>query len=58
MPGPNLQAAKDADGFTDLVIESYGAQLYMRKHLNSVHNMFYKPAGGKYLLKIKLPFQT
>ena len=47
MPGPNLQAAADVDGFDPLVVESYSAQLYLRKHLNQLHNMFYKPENGK-----------
>jgi hypothetical protein len=47
MPGPNLQAASDVDGFDPFVIESYAAQLYLRKHLNQLHNMFYKPDNGK-----------
>lgn len=46
MPGPNLQAAVDIDKFDSLVIESYAAQLHMRKHLNQLHNMFYKPVNG------------
>lgn len=47
MPGPNLQAAADVDGFDPLVVESYSAQLYLRKHLNQLHNMFYKPENGR-----------
>ncbi|RKF72256.1 putative c6 zinc finger domain-containing protein [Golovinomyces cichoracearum] len=43
MPGPNLQAAHHDDGFEENVIESYSAQLFLRKHLNSLHSMFYKP---------------
>jgi hypothetical protein len=45
MPPPNLQAAKDEDGFEELILESYSAQLYLRKHLNKLHNMFYNPEG-------------
>jgi hypothetical protein len=45
MPGPNLAAASN-DGFDPRIIESYGAQLYLRKHLNMLHNMFYKPRDG------------
>ena len=44
MPGPNLQAACD-EGFDQRIIESYSAQLFLRKHLNQLHNMFYKPDG-------------
>jgi hypothetical protein len=47
MPGPNLQAAVDVDGFHPFIIESYSAQLFLRKHLNQLHNMFYKPESGK-----------
>jgi hypothetical protein len=47
MPGPNLQAACDVDGFDRRIIESYSAQLFLRKHLNQLHNMFYKPDNGK-----------
>jgi len=47
MPGPNLQAASDIDGFDRRIIEAYSAQLFIRKHLNMLHNMFYKPGDGK-----------
>lgn len=43
MPGPNLEAAHREDGFEQDVIESYSAQLFLRKHLNSLHCMFYRP---------------
>lgn len=43
MPHPNMKAACEMDGFDERVIESYSAQLFLRKHLNSLHNMFYKP---------------
>lgn len=45
MPGPNLQHAVDVDGFDHMIIQSYTAQLFLRKHLNQLHNMFYKPEG-------------
>jgi hypothetical protein len=45
MPPPNLQAAQDIDGIDQIVLESYSAQLYLRKHLNMLHNMFYNPEG-------------
>lgn len=45
MPAPNLQAAQDKDGIDGIVLESYSAQLYLRKHLNMLHNMFYNPQG-------------
>lgn len=44
MPAPNYTAAI-RDGFGQHVIESYSAQLFLRKHLNQLHNMFYKPEG-------------
>jgi hypothetical protein len=45
MPPPNLQAAS-ADGITNIVLQSYSAQLYLRKHLNMLHAMFYNPEGA------------
>lgn len=42
MPHPNVGAAH-ADGFDKIVVESYTAQLCLRKHLNSLHSTFYKP---------------
>ena len=42
MPGPNLEAARKA-GFSPIVVESYAAQLFLRKHLNDLHSMFYNP---------------
>ncbi|KAH8820897.1 hypothetical protein F5884DRAFT_661141 [Xylogone sp. PMI_703] len=46
MPGPNLQAAANIDQIHPRVLESYAAQLFLRKHLNQLHNMFYKPDDG------------
>ena len=46
MPGLNLDALEKIDGFDSYTITSYAAQLHMRKHLNQLHNMFYKPANG------------
>lgn len=46
MPSPNLVAANEA-GFNSTVMESYAAQLFLRKHLNQLHNMFYKPENGE-----------
>ncbi|KAG9231951.1 hypothetical protein BJ875DRAFT_99840 [Amylocarpus encephaloides] len=43
MPVPNFKTAADIDGFDPLVVESYGAQLFLRKHLNQLHKMFYSP---------------
>jgi hypothetical protein len=48
MPGPNLRDATNVDGFDARVMESYSAQLYIRKHLNQLHNMFYRPENGKH----------
>ncbi|CAG8951092.1 hypothetical protein HYFRA_00006490 [Hymenoscyphus fraxineus] len=42
MPSPNLGVMQQ-DGFDPIVVESYSAQLFLRKHLNLLHNMFYKP---------------
>lgn len=47
MPHPNIQSIVDTGGVTPLIIESYIAQLFLRKHLNQLHNMFYKPEIGK-----------
>ncbi|KAF7933744.1 uncharacterized protein EAE98_003453 [Botrytis deweyae] len=42
MPSPNIvEAVKE--GFDQMVLLSYQGQLYLRKHLNQLHNMFYKP---------------
>jgi hypothetical protein len=46
MPGINFGAAVDVDKFDPWIIRSYAAQLSMRKHLNQLHNMFYKPVNG------------
>lgn len=44
LPNPNYTAAVQ-DGFDYRIIESYSAQLFLRRHLNQLHNMFYKPQG-------------
>ncbi|QSZ36517.1 hypothetical protein DSL72_006397 [Monilinia vaccinii-corymbosi] len=45
MPSPNIvEAVKE--GFDQNVLLSYQGQLYLRKHLNQLHNMFYKPDNG------------
>lgn len=47
MPSPNIvEAVKD--GFEEKIVSSYQGQLYLRKHLNRLHNMFYKPDNGMY----------
>lgn len=52
MPDPNLAAAVDSDKFDILVVESYSAQLNMRKHLNSLHTLFYQPGNGVLFLRL------
>jgi len=42
MPYPNISLAK-SHGFDDHVLQSYLAQLYLRKSLNQIHNMLYNP---------------
>jgi hypothetical protein len=46
MPGLNLYAAVEIDGFNPYIITSYAAQLSIQKHLNQLHNIFYKPVNG------------
>jgi len=45
MPFPNLQAARDIDGIESEILESYSAQLILRKHLNMLHSTIYNPKG-------------
>lgn len=42
MPYPNLELAR-AYGFNLRVLHSYHAQLYLRKKLNEIHQIFYDP---------------
>jgi hypothetical protein len=42
MPYPNINLAKSL-GFDDHVLQSYLAQLYLRKSLNQIHQMLYNP---------------
>lgn len=42
MPLPNVKAAVE-EKFDPVHIESYMTQLNLRKHLNQLHTMFYKP---------------
>jgi len=42
MPYPNPNVAKK-QGFDDMVLQSYLAQLYLRKGLNQIHSMLYNP---------------
>lgn len=44
IPSPNLQAA-GTEGFDVLVLQRYQQQLMLRKHLNMLHSMFYKPGA-------------
>jgi hypothetical protein len=41
MPWPNLEAAKAAGKLTAVQAESYQAQLYLRNHLNKIHQTVY-----------------
>lgn len=43
MPGPNLKVAGEADKMPSLILQSYTAQLFLRKHLNKIHGTLYKP---------------
>lgn len=47
MPVPNYSEAQQ-DGFDQTVIASYMAQLFLRKHLNSLHNTLYRPKTGMF----------
>lgn len=40
MPPPNMSLLDD---FPQRVLDSYLGQLYLRRHLNSIHRMFYSP---------------
>ncbi|AEO62243.1 uncharacterized protein THITE_40970 [Thermothielavioides terrestris NRRL 8126] len=42
MPYPNIQVAQTL-GFDEHVLQSYLAQLYLRKSLNQIHGMLYNP---------------
>ena len=44
MPIPNVTAAVEFDHIERTHIESYMTQLNLRKHLNQLHTMFYKPS--------------
>ncbi|KAL5324528.1 hypothetical protein ACEPPN_009074 [Leptodophora sp. 'Broadleaf-Isolate-01'] len=43
MPHPNLQGAVANYSLTTEIVQSYMGQLFLRKHLNQLHNMFYQP---------------
>lgn len=40
IPHPNMSLLQDVD---QRVLDSYPGQLYLRKHLNSIHHLFYAP---------------
>lgn len=44
MPHPNLSLLQ---GFSQKELDSYLGQLYLRRHLNSIHRMFYSPSDPK-----------
>ena len=46
MPHPNFKT--EEDGKDNDIVHSYIGQLFLRKHLNQLHNMFYRPDGGKH----------
>jgi hypothetical protein len=53
MPWPNIAQLNEL-GVDQRVCESYTGQLYLRKHLNKIHKMFYDPGkelGGQPELK-------
>lgn len=52
MPAPNFMAALEFDRFDPIHIESYMTQLQLRKHLNQLHTMFYKPEESEGELRI------
>jgi len=49
MPMPNLHSAVVQDGLDETVMKHYNLQLVLRKHLNQLHGMFYKPPGSSKL---------
>jgi hypothetical protein len=54
MPAPNFLAAVEYDKFDSIQIESYMTQLQLRKHLNQLHTMFYKPEESEGEQRISL----
>ncbi|PVH80637.1 hypothetical protein DL98DRAFT_548976 [Cadophora sp. DSE1049] len=46
MPHPHF-ATQERHGIENDVVHSYVGQLFLRKHLNQLHNMFYRPDGGE-----------
>ena len=47
MPWPNLEAAKEDQILNKIQAESYQAQLYLRNHLNNIHQKVYGVVNGK-----------
>ena len=47
MPTPNLKVAGEVHKFDPVILESYMAQLFLRKHLNTLHGLLYKPKDGE-----------
>ncbi|KAI9054108.1 hypothetical protein LZ554_001279 [Drepanopeziza brunnea f. sp. 'monogermtubi'] len=46
MPPPNMSAMTQEDDFDENVLRHYMKQIMLRKHLNHIHSMFYKPDNG------------
>ncbi|KAK3325156.1 hypothetical protein B0H66DRAFT_111245 [Apodospora peruviana] len=46
MPYPNINLAKQ-QGFDEHILQSYLAQLYLRKSLNQIHQMLYNPENQR-----------
>ncbi|KAG4411130.1 hypothetical protein IFR04_015729 [Cadophora malorum] len=46
MPHPNFKT--EEDGKDNDIVHSYIGQLFLRKHLNQLHNMFYRPDGAPF----------
>ena len=43
MPYPNINLA--LEGYSNAIMSSYSAQLYLRKQLNLIHELFYNPSS-------------
>ncbi|KAK8050625.1 hypothetical protein PG994_012355 [Apiospora phragmitis] len=43
MPYPNINLA--LQGYSNAIVSSYSAQLYLRKQLNLIHELFYNPSS-------------
>ena len=51
MPHPNFKT--EEDGKDNDIVHSYIGQLFLRKHLNQLHNMFYRPDGKHFHIPVK-----